>query len=408
MSLSREEFAHIALEYFRECGEARPLTWDSARHRLVVGGPGDPVSYATLSWAQAEYEEAPPGEQSRVLARRFWSSVRRAQAPRRELMLAQVFPRVRDLAWFSAVRRQMELELGGDEDAIAAVTLPHRALNDELAVHLVFELPTSVMELGADRLAAWGVAFDELYARALENLKGRSTLPFEEPQPGVFLSPYRDALDATRLLLTAQFEALEVKGRPVALAPTHDILMVAGDEDQDGLAAIADWAEQALLEPRAHSAVAFRLEAGAWRPFLPPRAHPAWPKFKVLQLQTLASAYTRQKEVLDELLESNGHELFVAGLRAFRAPTGDIFTAAAWTAGVEALLPQTDRLDFVKLPPDGNADAAQIWSTTFDVARRVVGHLMEPTGDVPERWKVKAFPALEELERMAKEGPLPG
>src|SRR5689334_17582746 len=166
MTLSRDDFARIATECFRQGGEARPIHYDAARHRLVVGDATSPWSFVKLSAAQSESEAAPPGERERVLARRFWSSIRRPHAPVRDAVLSNVLPRVRDLAWFSAVRRQVELELGGDQGAIEEALLPHQVINDELAVHLVFELPTSVMELGGDRLKAWGIAFDELYTKA--------------------------------------------------------------------------------------------------------------------------------------------------------------------------------------------------------------------------------------------------
>jgi len=407
MTLSRDAFATIATDFFRQGGEARPIHHDAGRHRLVLGEGQGPWSFVKLADAQKEYEGAPPGERERVLARRFWSSLRSELNASREALFARVLPRVRDLAWFSAVRRQVELELGGDQAAIEESLLPHRELNEELAVHLVYELPTSVMELSSDRLRAWDITFDELYAKAVENLRARSKAPFEKPAPGVFVSPYHDSLDASRIVLTDAILALELKGQPVALAPTHDILLVTGDQDDDGLVAISGWGEEALLEPRAHCAVAMRLEDGAWKPWLPPREHPSWAKFRVLALQTMASAYTRQKEVLDALLEANGHDIFVAGLRAFRSQRGDIFTACAWTAGVEALLPQTDRIDFVRVPPGGDTDTAEIWSTTFEVARKVVGSLMEASGDVPERWRVRGFPSPEQLEQMAKEGPVP-
>ena len=169
---------------------------------------------------------------------------------------------------------------------------------------------------------------------------------------------------------------------------------------------IAIYAEEALMEPRANTATAFRLEEGRWRPWMPPRTHLAWPKFKMLALQTLASAYSRQKEVLDALLQANGHEIAVATLRAFRTTAGDVYTATAWLQDTEALLPQTDRIDFVRLGPDGTPDTNQVWSTTFEVARRTVGELMQPIGDLPERWRVKGFPTPAQLETMAQEGQL--
>ncbi|MEW6429970.1 MAG: hypothetical protein AB1730_00570 [Myxococcota bacterium] len=406
MSLEAPDFAQVAVEYIKSQGERRPVTVDAARDRLVLGEPPGPVSFLFLGHARREYDAAPAGEQERVLARRFWSSIDAPASGDPGRVLRGVFPRVRDRAWFSALRRQAELELGADEGAIDEVMLPHRVLNDDLAVHLAWELPTSMMELGPDRLDAWGVSFEAAFSQAKANLKARSTRAFDMPAPGLYVSPYHDGLDATRMVLPELFEGLEVKGLPVVLAPTHDILFVTGDEDEKGLTQVAAWAEEALLEPRAHSAVAFRLEEGAWKSWMPEKRHPAWGKLKLLALQTLASAYARQKEVLEALLEANGHELFVGTMRAFRGPSGDIFTASAWTEGVEALLPRTDRIDFVRLGPTGGATGGQVWSTTFEVALETVGDLMEPSGDWPERYRVRGFPTLQQLEAMAQAGKL--
>lgn len=408
MTTSRADFARLASDYLRAQGEARPIHYDEARNRLVVGD-GDWTSFISLDHALTEYEANAVPDKARVLARRFWSSVRRAEPPSEVDVIRSILPRIRDRAWFSAVRRQAELELGADEEAIDEVTLPHRVINDELAAHLAFDLPTSVMEIGPDRLEAFGLKFDELFNRAVENLRERPQLDFEQPDSTVaaFVSPYRDGFDATRMLLTERFTSLPVKGRPVVLAPTHDIVLVAGDEDEGALEAIATWGEQALLEPKPHTAHAFRYEDERWRPWLPVRMHRAWQKLKVLQLQSFASAYARQKEVLEALLQANGHTIFVATLRAFRTPGGDIFTSTAWNSGVEALLPQTDRIDFVRTNPDGSTSGAKTWSTTFEVARKVVPHLMEATGDTPERWRVIGFPLDTELEQMASLGKLP-
>jgi hypothetical protein len=403
--MSSGDFAKLAADYLRAQGETRLIAVDSQRDQLVVGTPPEPVSFAFLGHGRKEYQTLPPAERERVLSRRLWSTVRRGEGSH-ERRLRSVLPRLRDRAWFSAVRRQAELELGADQAAIDELMLPHLALNDDLAVHLAFELPTSVTEIGADRLAAWGLEFAVVLGHATENLRRRSTLPFEEAAPGVFLSPYRDSFDATRLVLTDVFRGLAVRGAPVVLAPTHDAVFVSGEDDPGGLMQIAIYAEEALMEPRANTAAAYRLEGDLWRPWMPPRQHLAWAKFKMLQLQTLASAYSRQKEVLDALLQANGHEIAVATLRAFRTTQGDVFTATAWVQDAEALLPQTDRVDFVRLGTDGQPDPAQVWSTSFEVARRTLGEAMQPTGDVPERWRVSGFPTAEQLEAMAGEGHL--
>ena len=406
MSAPWDEFANVCADVLRARGEVRPIAMDQARDRLVVGEAPGPVSFIHLVHARPEWEAAPLGARPRVLHRRFWSSIQTPTTANREQVLRGVLPRVRDRAWFSAVRRQAELELGADESAIDEAMLPFQAINDELAAHLAYELPSSVTEIGPDRLQAWGLSFEELYARAKDNLRAASQAPWEEGAPGVFVSPFHDSLDATRVVLPELFTALPLKGKPVFIAPTHDIVFVTGDDDPEGLQQIAVWTEEALLEPRAHTAIAFRLVEGTWERWLPPKGHPAFAKLKLLALQTTASAYSRQKEVLEALLESNGHEILVATLRAFRAPSGDVFTACAWQDGLEALLPQTDRIDFVRPGPGNTPSSAKVWSTTFEIARKTLGELMQPIGDLPERWRVRGFPTDSQLEQMALEGKL--
>ena len=406
MSASREEFAQICADLLKARGEVRPIAIDLVRDRLVVGVAPEPVSFIHLMHARTEWEAAPLGARPRVLHRRFWSAIRNDTAATTEQVLRGVLPRVRDRAWFSAVRRQAELELGADETAINEVMLPFAPINDELAAHLAYELPSSVTEIGPDRLAAWGLTFDQLFERARENLRAASKAPWEEAMSGVFVSPFHDSLDATRVVLPELFTAMALKGKPVFIAPTHDIVFVTGDEDPEGLQQLALWTEEALLEPRAHTAIAFRLVNGVWERWLPPKGHPAFAKLKLLALQTTASAYSRQKEVLEALLESNGHEILVATLRAFRSPSGDVFTACAWQDGLEALLPQTDRIDFVRPGASNTPSSAKVWSTSFDIARKTLGELMQPIGDLPERWRVKGFPTDAQLEQMALEGKL--
>lgn len=406
MSASWDEFANVCADVLRARGEVRPIKLDEPRDRLVVGEAPGPVSFIHLLHARPEWEAAAGGARPRVLHRRFWSVVRSDGVTTKEHMLRGVLPRVRDRAWFSAVRRQAELELGADESAIDEVMLPFRAINDELAVHFVYELPSSVSELSPDRLEAWGVTVEQLFQEAKENLRAASQVPWEEAAAGVFVSPFHDSFDATRIVLPELFTAMKLKGKPVLLAPTHDIVFVTGDEDSEGLQQICVWTEEALLEPRAHTAIAFRLVDGQWQRWLPERGHPAYAKLKLLALQTTASAYSRQKEVLEALLASNGHEILVAALRAFRAPSGEVFTACAWQEGLEALLPQTDRIDFVRPGPSDTPSSAKVWSTTFAVAQKTLGDLMQPIGDLPERWRVKGFPTDAQLEQMALEGKL--
>src|SRR3954463_16534620 len=109
MSASWDEFAPICADVLRARGEVRPIKLDAARDRLVGGPPEGPVSFIHLLHARPEWEAAPLGARPRVLHRRFWSSIRSDVTANKDQVLKGVLPRVRDRAWFSAVRRQAEL-----------------------------------------------------------------------------------------------------------------------------------------------------------------------------------------------------------------------------------------------------------------------------------------------------------
>jgi hypothetical protein len=407
MELTVEEFAKTSAQFLVSQGECRPVAIDLAHQRLVVGDPLSSVSFISLGHALKESLDVSALERERVMHRRFWSSIQKPPESSLESIFKSVLPRVRDRAWFAAVRRQLELEVGTDEaddGLLDEFILPHEVVNAELSVHLAFELPTSVSEIGSDRIDAWDTSFASLYEHAKSNLRARSHNIFEEAAPGVFVCAAHDGFDASRLLLPELFSSLPLKGLPVAIAPTHDLLFVTGDQDEQGLTQIAEWSEESLSEPRSHSAVAFRLDKQVWKAWLPAAPHAARPKLKLLAIQTLASAYARQKDLLDALFESNGLNVMVPTMRAFRMQGGEVHTACAWTDGVEALLPKTDRVDFVRTGTDGTAATGKVWSTSFELAQKTVGALMVPTGDLPERYRVKSFPSLAQLESMAESG----
>lgn len=401
-----DEFARTAADVLRARGELRPISLDVERDRLVVGEGDGPISFVHLFRARAEWLAAPMGSKSRVLHRRFWSAVKYDSPPNQEQLLQGVTLRVRDRAWFAAMRRQAELELGADEAAIDGVALPHQVINDEFAVHLAFDLPSSITEIGSDRLAKWGLTFEQLFEHGKKNLREISQAPWEPSTPGFFISPFHDTLDATRIaLLPEMVTSLALKGTPIFVAPTHDIAFVTGEDDVEGLMQLAEWTEEALGEPRGHSTMAFRLENGGWKRWLPPTTHAAYSKFVLLALQTTAAAYARQKDILDALLAASGQQILVATLRAFRGPTGALFTGTVWQEGLEMLLPQTDRIEFVRA---GNSvtSPARVWNTSFEVARKTLGDLMQPIGEQPERYLVRRFPSDAQLEAMALEGKL--
>ena len=69
---------------------------------------------------------------------------------------------------------------------------------DHLAVVAAYDLPESIMTLMPQSLpATWGVSYEKALRDACANLLEISGDPFENPQPGLYVSPWRDNHDAT-------------------------------------------------------------------------------------------------------------------------------------------------------------------------------------------------------------------
>jgi hypothetical protein len=77
--------------------------------------------------------------------------------------------------------------------------------------------------------------FEHALERARDNLWRRSGGKFEKPVVGVYVSPWHDSYDSSRLFLYDLIWHLEVDGEHVAAVPTRHTLIVTGSEDYGGL-----------------------------------------------------------------------------------------------------------------------------------------------------------------------------
>jgi hypothetical protein len=170
------------------------------------------------------------------------------------------------------------------------------------------------------------VTFEDALEAACRNLVGISQHEFQNPAPGVWLSPWRDNHDAARLVLGDLIRHHPVKGDPVALVPNRDTLIVTGSDDSAGLASMAALAEKARAHPRPLLSIPLRLEGDRWTPFLPARNHAHFPAFKMLWLQSTANDYADQAESLKALYEKTGEDIFVATFSAVKAKEEEVFS----------------------------------------------------------------------------------
>ncbi|HTN75684.1 MAG TPA: DUF1444 family protein, partial [Pirellulaceae bacterium] len=215
---------------------------------------------------------------------------------------------------------------------------------------------------------------------------------------GLYVSSVGDSYDASRILLTEFIRSLEVQGDLIAMTPARDLLLVTGSDDDEGLEGMATLAEQAAENPRPLCSTPLRLVGDDWVDWMPSRGHQLFDRFRLLELKFLFQEYGQQKELLDKLYVQQGIQRYVATFSA-ASPHDDennVFSYAVWSEGVEALLPQAERVMFFRPSNENEIVAAASWQKV----QRVVGHLLSEVQLYPRRYLVTGFPTDEELAQL--------
>ncbi|MHB8872931.1 MAG: DUF1444 domain-containing protein, partial [Myxococcaceae bacterium] len=355
---------------------SQPVEYDARRFQLLVGPPGQVSNFLFLGNAYEEYCNVPKANRPVILQRYF--AQRLPGPPSKDVALRNLLPRVRDRAYYTLLNLRLQAQVGPQPAEMHPVVIPHRPLAHHFAVSLIFDLPTSVMDLAEERFTEWGLGFDEAYATALDNLKELSVQPFDQPRPGVHVSPFRDNHDPARLLLVDKILRLPVKGHPVAVIPNRDTLIITGSDDPAGLEEMADLAKVALLEPRASNPLALQLTpSGEWVPYLPAGRLPIDERYRLMAVQSLLRDYGEQKELLAASHEREGRDVFVATFSGVQdKQSGKVSSYCTWTEDVVTLLPRALSIAFIRLSknPDGEPEVMRV---PWELALPVVGHRMK-------------------------------
>src|SRR5205814_3351220 len=107
-----------------------------------------------------------------------------------------------------------------------------------------------------------------------------------------------------------------------------------------------------------------------------------------LRMRTVGMEYNDQKELLDQIHQQTGEDLFVASFSAVKLKdSGRVTSYSVWSEGVDTLLPETDDVILLRPQPAAN-NVSVVAAGSFQRVRDVVGELMEPMGTYPERYKV--------------------
>ncbi len=357
----KDAFAQHFVRAARRAGVIVPLHYNRALFRIELE-KGDHVN---LHNAYRRYLSSPRHLQEQVVARYVAWLVgdHAAHNPLQEVR-SQLLPVLRNASLLDQTKLAAAEKASWDEDA----SFQYRRVSNECVVLLGVdsEEHTLIKTEGPD--ASWGIDLEHALAVARGNLREQPDLPFEQAADGVFKAAWGDGYNSSRALLPDMLHRIPLRGLPVFMIPTRDLLLVAGDRDLDAQATLFKLAEEGMEAGYAVSWELFQYVDGEMRP-----VEPATPQLRLLQcrlrLQLQDGNYAIQQELLTHLHQVQGNHVFVASyglnMKAERS-------FCYWAEGVEVSLPKTDCIVLAALDTD-----TEPMMVEWEAAMPVIGHLLE-------------------------------
>lgn len=388
---SQADFAEIVLRAARKAGFPGTLTFDADQFRLAHG----PGQYLFLTNAYRDYVRSRRSERKNVVQRYVQVLLVNLEPSEPSLEEARpiMLPVIRNLGGILDLERNRELE-----ERNSLKPFQFRPFGEDCVELLALDHPATISALTYGPPEEWGLTLHQALAIAHDNLRDATKEGWEEVAPGVFRGIWGDGYDPSRALLSDVLERAPVKGRPVFMIPTRDLLLVTGDRDENGVLAMIELCHRAFEQHgRWVSALAFTYgDDGKPVSFSVP-----WPqqRKRLLDLKRLllSDSYASQKKFLESLYEQQGRDIFVATyfLREGADGVHDI-SWSTWTEGADSLLPRTDRLAL-----NTTASDSKPLIVDWDASLPVVGHLLvEEQGHYPPRFRTLGFPDAASMDQL--------
>ncbi len=385
-----ERFARLMMQRLKQAGETRKIEFDAEKFSLRCER-SERESF--LHNAFAEYNRADREGRERIVHVFLSAWFTTAMELPRDLDMARadLLVALRDRSYF-----EIDVPLHTDDNTISQRVI-YQEVAGCLAAAPVYDLPTAIRSLDGDDLDRWGISLYEAIEIAMENL---AAMTDHYAQIGeVFAFAYGDGHDASRLLLTDRIESFDIAGRPIAMIPNRELLLVADSHDDAALGQMLDVATEAIEHERRITGRAFELVAGAWQPWLPKVDHPHYERFAKLSMQSIGDDYARQQSLLERRFAREQVDQFIATFNAVQEErTGEVKSFAIWTEGVDTLLPKVDRLLLVTGVEEKSPRVVAAGS--WESVQREAGYLMHEEPFYPPRYRVMDFPATDELDRI--------
>ncbi len=395
---TQADFAKTMMRTLKRGGETRTIEFDAERFSLRLGT----TQTMYLQNAYKDYCAARWSQRKNVLAKYSAVSALPDQADHTfEQAKPHLLPRVRERFYYPSFELNIQIERAIRPVAGAKPVLENfvvTPLNDLLTLELVHDLPDAIKSVGKSELNEWGVTFEQGLVHARENLWRMSNKDFVRITPGLYVSPWQDQHDASRLILHDLIWQLPVNGQHIAAIPNRDLLIVTGSMDDSGLLGMAKLIDDTMKKPRPMTGTVFRLDGSRWVPFLPEEKSDAYWPLKRAAVVSSAQEFAEQCELLNTLFKKTGRDCFVAKLTVMQNNEGKLWTWTSWVEGLtDSLIPQAEYVLFGRM---NNGKAERIGFGRWDCVRQVLGDLMEETAFYPPRWGLRSFPTADQLQEM--------
>ena len=273
--------------------------------------------------------------------------------------------------------------------------IPYRPFGGDLVSVLFWDAPTTMSIVDQAQLDRWGARFVDLLPTAIDNLAHQPDAGWSVHKNRVWVSLNEDDYDGARLLVPGHLDQTGLAGELVVIHPNRSMLAVTAVDDAKGIRRACELVLESLQAP---SPVSFQPLVGRgndWRPLILPPSHPgheAWQRLNCVNDQMIHNSL---RQPLQTLL---GDDLFVAGCEVGESPDGSYRSVTNWNEGRPSLLPRTDLICLV-------TEQGEAITSSWDLVRRQVGPLMEPTDHYPELWRVERFPSTTELAKLRNLSP---
>lgn len=236
-------------------------------------------------------------------------------------------------------------------------------------------------------LTLWDQSADDVLELALDHLKHQSEGSFERLPSGAYRSPWRDGLDAARLLLPELWHGLFKDQHPFLAIPSADTLLAVPqillpklmDEVGRSLQSGAKPLQLAVIERIHDKLMTARLQD----------PHPMSAPQRELKHMDLLQALRQQELDLDPALG------LPATVSMVKTSQGKPLTMALWNEGAPILLPETDLIAFSAR----NGEPLGIFTRqTLPRIHELKGEAVSIWG--PRRVRYEGFPTADQLSRL--------